>query len=137
MNVYLVWSGMYSDAHVKAVFSTMEKAEEYIAKFDSLGTLDDCLDGPHIEKMPVDFLIDAQPRQSWIARIKCDSGELYKCEPWGIMIVPDDYSEPGRYISLNQTIITAISTVSQEHANKLAIEGRQAWLRMRDLRIAD
>ena len=69
MKVYIVTSGDYDDYQIDEVFSTKEKAEEYIEYFGDYCRIEECdLDNPieHKEKI-------------WDVSFELDGYELNKC----------------------------------------------------------
>ena len=69
MKVYIVTSGDYDDYRIDEVFSTKEKAEEYIEYFG-----DDC----HIEEYNLDNPIEPKER-TWFAMFDIENKELTHC----------------------------------------------------------
>jgi hypothetical protein len=122
--VFVVTEGEYSDYHIVAVFSTRKKAKEFAPAADG-GSV-------RIET----YEIDAPPKRGrkllfvHTVHIGIYTGILSdysKCsaerpQRWS------DISEPFKSWS-NVELIRVSSAVSKEHAEKLAIEARQKFLR--------
>lgn len=127
--VYVVTDGSYSDYGIKAIFSTKELAEEY----QDAGKFDD------IEEWELDAEVGKIPRETWNVTIDCTTGELmpvyHNIASNHNMGLPSDRGfarDLQRRNNANspfETVIAATSYESPEHAQKLAIEARQAWLR--------
>lgn len=135
--IYIVTQGEYSDYHIKAVFLDEQAAKDFVA-----------ICGGDIEDWQVGV-----PENAVYATIHCcqlwaDDGSLryethptYDYKQWvlrdvGLWRVNRAWNsrEQGQAIQ-----VYAQSTVSLEHARKLAAEGRQEWLRAgkpRELRSA-
>ena len=69
MKVYIVTSGDYDDYHIDEVFSTKEKAEEYIEYFG---------DKYSIEEYSLDKPIEYKER-TWCAKFDIENKELIHC----------------------------------------------------------
>ena len=124
MKIFAVSSGVYSDYHINAVFSTRELAQAYIAKRG------DGLWDPNIEEWKVDEEADFIARPLYWAAVYLKTGDLVPehCRTSTQWASPSAraYDEP-RLVYTNR--IVAGSFVSQEHALKLAAEKRQEILR--------
>jgi hypothetical protein len=126
--VYLVWQGSYSDRRVEGVFSTRDRAEDFLISADMIRG-DEAV---NVEEWAVDKLVGARPVTLHAVGINLDSGEM---APWGaqvtlivpgsgcIIVGPEERGgSPWLHVS---------SPVSREHAVKVAVEKRQEWLRTR------
>jgi hypothetical protein len=129
MKVYVVTEGSYSDFHVSAIFSSREKAVEYMGGFP------DQFNG--IEE----YELDAEPprvmSRCWHAHLRLD-GSLYMPQSDGVEDVEEEcrHGERGRgwttvqnYYPKTLNWFNGKSYVSAEHAMKLAVEQRQKALR--------
>jgi len=135
--VFLLKSGRYSDIKVEGVFSTKEKAEAALLELQKI-TGDKA--GP-IEEMEVDELCRHHAKPHWRSNIDLMTGKISEDTRWcnyGQVHVwdhkadwmdadkaephVDEYPYAGGYIPKE---IVVYSSVSQDHANKLAVEARQ------------
>ena len=134
MKVYLVSTGEYSDYHIVGVFSTHEKAQEYIDINKAYAAARDSLNGVFVEGVRDDFN-DIDEREVdkdleicehpvWIVRIALDTGNRI-----GGMDIQVEFSVPDSEVFLRDRCAEARSSDSEEHALKLAAEARQGWLR--------
>lgn len=133
MTVYMVASGSYSDYQIEALFSTQEKADAFVERVDPNGG------NMSVQEMILDERQEDAPREVWHAYVRCYDGSVDK-QYMRIEVVPPRFSEPGRWPGGDFDVkqirkwpgsycCTGASAVSAEHALKLAIEERQAWLR--------
>ncbi len=125
--VYIVTSGAYSDYQINAVFSTREKAESFVNGGTDLYS---------IEEFPLDDYGEESVHKVWSARINAE-GIVYTDETheikdstcrgktYPMTSYTPEYCVGKPHISVG----VAESCVSAEHALKLAVEARQAWLR--------
>jgi hypothetical protein len=117
--VYVVTQGEYSDYHIKGVFSTEEKAKEFMANKKKGDTIDSWI---------LDEREDYCDRQAWLCVLR-ESGDVH----WQGM--DTEFASPSTrgYVEKEeydgQQIFRATSYESAQHALKLATECRQAWLR--------
>lgn len=151
-SVWIVTAGEYSDYHFVGVFSTKEKAEEY-SKTHRKGYNSDREDfdpaeETHISECEVDNLEGAIWTTPFYAIIALEpstligieteehveAGEIYG-QGEDMYCVAHNPSERG-YVEYRfykgkypLSIAHAYSYISQEHANKLAIEAYQSYLR--------
>lgn len=124
--VYAVSSGEYSDYHISAVFSTREGAERYLVEFNKANR-----NGGNIEEWPLDVEAEKVSRQSWGAYIS-EGGKLEADSPFydrHELALPQAKSEirEGENWQGRKWLRTK-SFISQEHANKVAIEQWQMRL---------
>ena len=131
-NVYLVTEGAYSDYKILAVFSSSEKAAEYIReaeKSDYGGVRVEVyeLDNDNGERFHLIYFVsinlatgDVVPNISFYTY----QGESWRLESQGYRGEADVQCHYG-----SQPHVQGESAVSREHALKLAAECRQKWLR--------
>jgi len=143
--IYIVTNGTYSDYSIGAVFSDREKAEVYLAEVKKI---DD--DEAKIEEWPVDEQDEKIARQYWVSFIDPISGEIEHNNPLYFPGPRYQWATPnqktGRCDNINDfpystgyipNQITFTSFISQEHADKLAIEARQEFIRKIDLNLVE
>lgn len=95
--VYIVTSGCYSDYTIEAVFSTYEKAQEYIHKRSGLwGTGDDCIECFELDEAVKDGRIgysitfddkDPPSLQPAVNTERCYRNEFYWQQYYGRLII--------------------------------------------------
>lgn len=127
-NVFVVTQGEYSSYHIVAVFSSKEKAEAFaLASTDK----DSCVD---IEK----YELDATDEDGFLqpvfwACVEVKTGSLLHSYQLDAKIKPLRWAQMDAEAIPRggQGILTvaAHSCISQDHANKLALEARQVYLR--------
>lgn len=151
MKVYLVTSGCYSDYGVVGAFSTKELAETFLNGAEDKGY------GYRIEDYDLDNQTECI-RRYWECCILLDSSTRTDCFIYGepgpflagaiynersdVRVAPVDvrvqepqpavstlYCHFGKDSSEQLRCIWRCSYVSKEHAQKLAVEARQKWLR--------
>ena len=142
--IFIVTCGTYSDYSIMSVFSERAKAEKYLEELKKISN-----DKPQIEEWPVDDEDEKIARQYWESTIQLVTGEMrerrsnYSDEP----LIMFDWATPNQKAGLCSDLDemphrcggyfsgTAWfrSFESQEHANKLAVEARQAFLRRVDI----
>ena len=131
-SVWVVDSGDYSDYRVNKIFSTKELAERWVngdPEFDIYEwPLDD--DKEMIRRKCYSTTIYFVPYKSFRGEFKV--GEINSGYVSFEEALPTARIKPAILGNQNEFLIT-YSYISQEHANKLAIEGYQAWLRHRKL----
>lgn len=118
--VFLVTHENYSDNHVKAVFSTKKIAAAYRreGKFDN------------IEEYELDGEAGYIVRVVYRWRIDAKTGEMAQGYGDEEMASPTERGTVTQHQPKNGNIFfVANSYESPEHARKLAVEARQAWLR--------
>lgn len=145
MKIYLVTSGCYSDYGVDGIFSSRELAEKmmYIGGFESYNDIEEVeLDDPSL--LEVDAHYEIGP--IFVSRIY-ENGGLEEC---GHLASVKKYRHPERCKFVytegydweyngkrhhNEWHILVYSPISQEHANKVAVEKRQEKLRTGDVKL--
>lgn len=112
--IYIVTSGEYSDYHIEAVFSTREKAEEYIQQHGTQYRIE-----PH----GVDEVIVDKKNKIWEVSMRFDNFELDYCEPFENEYYAL-YKDTFRYDTLwhYEKIKQYIEADSMERAVKVASE---------------
>jgi hypothetical protein len=126
--VYVVTSGSYSDFGINAMFSTREKAEEYM--------------GGHPDQFNdiQEYELDTEPPRlfgtCWMKALRLD-GSVYEFGSWNMILEVDEECRQGErgkgwttcfdgmHCAHDQGWFCGKSFVSDEHALKLAIEQRQ------------
>ena len=126
---YIVTQGEYSDYHIVAVFLTRADAERYTD--GGAGTEEH--GAPNIEEWEVG---PPDPTKWWqrvyYHCLKPDGNDYHVSMRWEeverdytkVSTVPDQVNGAYKWYYCAQ----AHSTVSAEHAKKLAVEARQAWI---------
>ena len=140
---YLVTSGSYSDYSVNAVFLTREEAEAYrlecIEACRRVGEVGEVRwhEWNDVAEMPLGRPSGERLRDQWHARIDLVSGRMLPprphLNPKG-MAAPSLRSDPCPIRDRRHTHLLEVdrtSYVSQEHAEKLCVESRQEWLRLK------
>lgn len=89
--VYMVTSGEYSDYHVCGIFSTLEKAEQYIAAHDTACVGDNSWDRHYIEVVEVDDCeIECKTMyraiKFWLGEKNCSWEMNYSTKPFELCI---------------------------------------------------
>lgn len=112
--IYIVVGGEYSDYHIEAVFSTREKAEEYIQQHGTYY---------RIEVLGVDEVIVDKKNKIWEVSMRFDNFELDYCEPFENEYYAL-YKDTFRYDTLRhyEKIKQYIEADSMERAVKVASE---------------
>lgn len=123
MIVYVVTEGCYSNYHIAAIFSSRWKADAYLAEVISVSN-----DDASIEEWELDEKSGYYACDSWIADITISTGEIKSSRWRKELAAPHVRAKEITCIEAG-TILSAISFVSEEHARKLAVEARQAWIR--------
>jgi hypothetical protein len=122
--IYVVTEGCYSSYHICAVFSTKEKAQDFINKKKDLYY------DASIEDYPLDAFDNYVRAQAWKATIHVGDGALKEWKDEPVFIEKGTTTGPVKQTSaLSGFNITVTSYVSKDHAKKLAVEARQARLR--------
>lgn len=126
---YLVTKGCYSDYTVVAVFLDEEEAESYRRDLEETGE-----DVNDVETVPLGRPDDKVPTRCWYARIDCATGAIRPPRPYDreYKMAPPGARSDTCVVQAWQPSIRRISYVSQDHANKLAVESRQRWLALQD-----
>jgi hypothetical protein len=115
--IFIVTSGEYSDYHIEGVFSTKKLAEEFAAKGSG-----------NVEEYDLDARTKDQVREVFCVEIDLHTGEINR-EDSVERLCGDRYTEVNIYGYPSRSRIIAGSVVSRDHAIKIAVEGRQKWLR--------
>jgi len=124
--IYLVTSGEYSDYHVEACFSSKEKADVYIQKFDKVHSFTIAqIETYHLDDPEIDALVI---KPEWCARVNLVTGEIFEDGSTDMLAQPHKRGKSHAPI-IGYNHVISRSYTSQKHANKLAVEARQKWLR--------
>ena len=115
--IYIVTWGDYSGYHIKAVFSTQEKASEFISA--------NCPGEGEIEDWPVDEMAGWTKRTVYTCLIPDGKRWTFEVSADPNLRVPD----PPKCGTLSKGQFQGFSFESDEHARKIAVEARQAYLR--------
>lgn len=124
--VFIVTEGDYSDYRIRSVFSTRELAEAHISNRQPNG---------EIEEWAVDCERDAVERTLYMVTIGEDGNVLHKSDTScfdSVMVNPASgiKSQQKEFNSYHKKwYFAGHSFQSHDHAQKLAVECRQAWLR--------
>mgnify|MGYP001583581268 CR=1 FL=1 len=137
--IYVITCGTYSNYGIHCIFSKKKEAEKYFEQFK----LTD--DSVKIEVWPLDTEPLQVAKKVWITKIKClKTGEFIQEEPIFVFYNENERVYPSEiHISKYSFDVTGklayisiprfYSLVSQERANKLAIEARQDFIRHYDI----
>lgn len=133
MKVYLVTSGEYSDYSINGIFSTRTLAHAFIEEMNK-EEIRVLTDDENIEEWEVDAQVSARTMTAWQCGIMLDTGEIiegpYKydslCRPFRGEVLQEEVAVPMYGM---RKITRVCSGISADHARKLAVEARQAWLR--------
>lgn len=130
MKVYVVTRGEYSDYCISAIFSTHEKAEEYMGGFPG--------EFNEIEEYELDSEQPLVMGKCWVANLRLDGSE-YMPTFDGVECIAEEFrsgergygtTEERKYGYANELDwFVGKSYVNKEHAMKLAVEQRQKALR--------
>ncbi len=123
MKVIVLTSGEYSDYGISGVFSSMAKAEAYVM---TMQKGEGGLTGYNFEE----YEADECSAESWQSIFACAidvDGNLIRESTEEKLVMPD-YSEVRDFLR-SSTEFRAESSISADHARKLAAENRQSWLR--------
>ena len=141
-NVYVVTSGSYSDYGIRAVFSTRKLAQDYIDKANSIREADGVdystanvyfAADANIETWGLNLEVEAKAFSFWTVGMLLDDGSVIEPVHEGL-----EYGRPvSRVVQCgvkvpcynNRPIVRVFSVKSAKHAQKMAVEARQAWLR--------
>lgn len=128
--VFILFEGEYSDRSSVGAFSTREKAEEYVAKNYKAGSWRH--EQTDIEEHEIDERAGCVPIDFWVAFIETNTGNArHKDGPDSEPARPGDRRcRVGAWGIDDAWTIRVSSPVSLEHAQKVAVELRQKWLRM-------
>jgi len=133
-SVYIITSGCYSDYSIHSVSSTKAGAQKVI---DAAKTADEYWAADaDIETWPVDGLLAFRSFQVWCCGMLLDDGSIVEpAKRYSTRVFARPYKsiveQCGTKVLIynNRPIVRVTSSVSQAHANKVAAEARQAWLR--------
>lgn len=118
--VYVVTSGEYSDYTIEGVFSTRELAEKFAAQWG------DCND---IAEWPLDKRKDESRKIVHQATIRADTGDVDKWFGKHSYLESSDNDIKRTFYYDRSNEIIGESSISPDHALKLAAEKRQEILR--------
>jgi len=131
MKVYVITSGDYSDYSIYGVASTKSKAEAIIAA--AKGADEYWAQDARIEEYPVDEMLTYKQFVEWHCGMLLDDGSVVEqhdrvawAKPFRSRVEQFNVKVP---FYQNRPIVRVKSAVSQAHANKVAAEKRQEWLR--------
>jgi hypothetical protein len=129
--IYVVTRGEYSDYRIEGIFSTAEKAERRRRVVASTYAVDHV----RVEQHELDIPPTRLPSKTvYRSTIDLDTGRMNEGYPWtptgGYTGMVERSSEAWAE-SKGIGAVCCESTRSQAHANKLAVEARQKWLRER------
>jgi len=129
--VFVVTTGCYSGYSIKGIFSTEEKARQYMKNCE---TSEECWD-KYFNDLATWTLDEALREENYTRHdvgIMLDTGEVREgpstIEFWGIP-QPQTYVSESVPAYKGRGIVRAESHISARHAMKLAVEARQAWMR--------
>lgn len=126
MSVWIVRSGEYSDYKIMAVFSSEEKARAYLP--EAVENDRDIRGSWGIEEWPIDEAPAATVQVVFQCCLDFATGSKYEGLSYSCKeLRPRDWSSGKWYKSFHRCC--GYSVVSQEHADKIAVETRQAALR--------
>jgi hypothetical protein len=125
--VYVVTSGSYEDYRIVALFTDKVKAEEFAAENKKIDH------DTNVEEWPIDDKVDARAVVIYRSYVLKLSGTARWCDRETRMTV---LPEGACYTDVIESDLqfVAQSSVSSEHATKLAVEARQAWQRNNQLK---
>lgn len=139
---YLVSCGSYSDYGVVAVFLTREEADEYSRELIESRRRPGEIGEPvfhevnDVEEMPIGRPDGERLTPTYYAKINLLTGEV--TTPTGWHKYPQTMAKPGqmtrdchRRMRATDVEVERTSYVSQAHAEKLCVESRQEWLRLK------
>lgn len=113
--VYIVTSGDYSDYHIDAVFSTIEKAKEYV---DAHGS------DYRVEEYPVDDTPVEKKESIWLVSIDWKTGEALSANPVNYDSYYTDKVDTVQYkdTGFNKYLNFVLESNSMERVKKVASE---------------
>ena len=129
--VFVVTTGCYSDYSIKGIFSSKEKAEQYMVACRGSAACWD-KDFNDIEEHILDQGLAEREHTRWRCGIMLDDGSLGEAvvaqQNWGL---PENSHYVAERVPVykGRGIVRVESVKSAEHALKLAAEKRQEWLR--------
>jgi hypothetical protein len=138
--IFIVTSGCYSDYSIYGVFSTRKKAQELIDRVRSFKDEDGYsllywAADADIEEWPLDELLSHTRQTYWSCGIRMDNGAIVESHgnprqtferPFRSEVTQHAVSIPAYG---GEKVSRVRSTVSMEHAIKVAAEDRQKFLR--------
>ena len=136
MKVIVLTSGEYSDYSIKAVFSTRKLAKEWADKADAADEYPMHRQWNY-EEWEVDSAKEDEVITVWGCGIMLDSGEIVEEAAYKELVAPFRSKILQKCVNVplyhNRPTARVQSGVSAEHARKVAVETRQAWLRKKGL----
>jgi len=123
MLVYVVTTGCYSDYGIEAIFSSKEKAKELLERLERAEE-----DYPNIEEWTLDSIREEHQKDAIevnTCSLRLSTGNLLYSSTYKLF----NPTKEGYEIAERIDRVDGVSYKSIEHAQKLAVEGRQAWLR--------
>lgn len=111
--IYIVTSGEYSDYMIEAVFSTKEKAYEYV---DQRGS------DFRIEEFPIDSYVPDTSKKKWNIYLDYNTGELVRCNLSDGVLFNRDYFYYAKPIFSSGFLNFNIEAESVSKAVKIASE---------------
>lgn len=133
--VYVVTSGSYSDYGIHAMFSTKKLAQEYIDKAKDSASYEYWAIKANIEEWKLDSESKAQTFDLWHVGLLLDDGSVVEPNRGSRSVFGVKCKSLVRQCGDKvpcykmRPIVRVESSVSAEHAMKIAVEARQAWLR--------
>lgn len=135
ISVYVITSGCYSDYGIHGVSLSRKNAQKCID--NALAAEEYWAEDAAIEEWEVDGLLKSKRMEVWRCGMLLDDGSIVESRPDPNVIFEAPFR--GRITQYatkvpmykNRRIVRTESTVSQKHAQKLAVEARQKWLRGR------
>lgn len=131
--VFVVTHGAYSDYCIDAIFSTKEKAEEYVVKYNETNSYDK----GEITEWDLDEMENAELiTQTWSCRINLNTGDITHEKPneYKLVVKQGERGDTSTDKAIPGFDVHGMATsyISAEHARKLAVELRQKWLREKE-----
>jgi hypothetical protein len=139
--VYVVTSGSYSEYGIRGVFSSRKLAKVAISTAQGLKDEDgDSLvywaSDTYIEEWALNDLLQYRVQKEWTCGLLLDDGSIVEPKRHHSRLIWEspfrgEVVQCGVKVPFynNRPIVRTRSTVSQKHAEKLAVEARQKWLR--------
>lgn len=126
MRVYVVTVGEYSDYHTEGIFSTREFAERFCSELIAIG------DTPNIDEWVLNQRSNDRAMKVYVVTIDMQTGQVQELGS-AVRVVDPRYTNTvsfQRWCGKELHTVKQIdSAVSLEHAIKVAVEARQAFLR--------
>jgi hypothetical protein len=123
--IFVVTSGDYSAYGINAMFTHRADAEEYMK----------LIDGSDVEEWTLDEFAGGKVVTVFQSHIAMSDGKISEMNPTKVLDSALDHGKTkvNRTSWANQrgtfSQAVSMSVVSQQHANKIVVEARQAWLR--------